>query len=161
MQKETHVDRDNKYIPKRVGFVPDILVNVAGSSYEGRQVPISEAKKWCTPEETPPCFIELEPGNPHDKNAVGVWVGTTLQKDDDDSEPEWVYHQVGYLPRGYKIPFRSEDGIVPGLDHPTRKPVYELLREDPNSVRVGVEGIYGNPDVKKPLLGVRIGLRHN
>lgn len=59
-----------------------VVAKVAGVTYEGRQSIIAKLKG----EE--PVKLEPEPENPHDENAIAVWVATS----------EGPQH-VGYIPR--------------------------------------------------------------
>lgn len=146
MIKET-VPKINDFMLKRVGFPPDILVQVVGTSHEDRQDYLKKASNYCGPDDTPPCYLEREPTNQYDPNAVAVFLGYSY-----DKEKGWEFHKVGYLPRDYMIASRNLNNK---LDK-ARDLVYILLDNNLGQVQVGVDGVYKQGGT----FGCRLGLRH-
>jgi hypothetical protein len=137
---------------KRIGFSPDILVNVVGSSYEGRQSILKKAAAFSGMDDTPPIFLERELDNPYDPGAVKVMVGI-----DYDTATGWAFSQAGYTPAQWTIPIKDPSGnTMWDGDTPTRKVLHELLDEDPAQVLVGLEGVYR----VATNWGMRLGLAH-
>tara|TARA_Y100000310_G_scaffold202539_1_gene202755 strand:- start:45 stop:548 length:504 start_codon:yes stop_codon:yes gene_type:complete len=149
--KETPADPRNTYQASRVGFGPDVLIQVVGTSFEGRQGLLNKVHAFCEPEFTPPCKLRREPLNIYDSGAVAVWAGTYYV------EGRWTYSKVGFLPKNYSIPYRNSDhNFSFDEDIPKRRKVWELIDQAQDSVHVGIEGVYkvqGN-------YGMRLGLSH-
>src|SRR3990167_631679 len=83
---------------ERIGFNPEILVNAVGVSFEGRQALLAKAYRFCGPDASPPCYLERQPDNEYDPNAVAVYLGVDYSK-----VTGWDFKHVGFLPKDYQI----------------------------------------------------------
>lgn len=137
---------------KRIGFKPDVLIQVVGTSYENRQSMLKRVHPWCSIDQTPPAFLEREPKNNYDPGAVAVYIGTFMEDGD------WMYEHVGYLPRDYSIPCRATNGqfLFDEQGTPERRAVHQILDAKWGEVMVGVDGIY----TAGGGWGLRLGLAH-
>jgi len=158
MERETVVNPNNEWLVKRVGFKPDTMVQVVGTTFldedgVSRQKLLRMVSAFCEPDFTPPCKLQREPGNIHDPNAVGVLAGRA----NIDVPGNWEYVHIGYLPKNYAIPYVDTNGsyTFDGRE-PERKPVWQIMDERLGTVTVGLEGIYK----RSSNYGARIGLKH-
>ena len=145
----------DKGVLSRVGFTPDIIVHVVGTSFEGRQDLLLEASNYCTSKFTPPAKLIREQDNKYDPDAVAVYIGVDFNKD----KNTWTFEHVGYLPKGFKIPYKDKQGgysVDPKTGLVEYRKVSEIIDSGEGTVQVGVENILEN----NGGYGLRVGLRH-
>lgn len=126
----------NDFMVKRIGFKPDNLVQVVGTSHDNRQELLKKAQNFCGPDDSPPCTLVREKDNQYDLGAVAVHLGV-----DYDTHTGWDMKRVGYLPKDYQIGDSA--------------PVHTLIDQHIGEVLIGVDGIYSQGG----LFGLRVGLR--
>jgi len=142
MIQETEVDFHNLYMRTRVGFLPSVLLQVVGTSFENRAGLLKKASIFCTPEYTPPCMLERQPDNLYDDKAVAVFIGVSHNTLDG-----WEMAQAGFLPKNYSISTYSGEKAC----------VWELMDKKIGTVQIGIDGIYSQGGG----IGLRVGLLHD
>ena len=139
---------DCQFLKDRLGFQPDVMIHVVGTSFEGRQKLLELVERGCSVQNTPPCKLVREPGNKYDPHAVGVYV--TIN---DGYEIQTLH--VGYLPKEYEIPCRATNGrFVIEKGSTVKRPVWKILDNKYGSVLCGIEGVRKKNNTRGLVLGL-------
>lgn len=169
MVKDKFVTPDNpisEWSEKRIGFVPDVLVRVVGVTMgpkaKHRQKALELAKRFQDAETAPPVKLVRERNNPVDPGAILVYIGTDVNVV--DGVKKWVYTEIGYIPKEYRIKVRDRSGKLVE-NHPKAPDGFLLYRimdaleekRGEGVLKVGVNFVTKAPGTE--TWGCEIGLR--